>query len=144
MRTKTTCFVFPAAFQSLTWSKIHAEALECFLSWIKFTNVPASHIAQNPLIPQCFEHVAHWDDLSETATDTIVEVLRTCSMDICAYQPVIQVVLSHLGLLRLASLCSGVGNGGCPRFLLTGTRTCKYPESMHPTYPSCTHDVQMR
>ncbi|CAK9046785.1 unnamed protein product, partial [Durusdinium trenchii] len=76
------------------------KALECFLSWIKFTNVPASHIAQNPLIPQCFEHVAHWDDLSETATDTIVEVLRTCSMDICAYQPVIQVVLSHLGLLR--------------------------------------------
>ncbi|CAJ1383125.1 unnamed protein product [Effrenium voratum] len=76
------------------------KVLECFLSWIKFTNLQASDIAQNPLLPECFKHVVEAGDLSETATDIIVEVLRMCSMDITQYQPVIQVILGQLNGLR--------------------------------------------
>ncbi|CAK9092755.1 Transportin-3 (Importin-12) (Imp12) (Transportin-SR) (TRN-SR) [Durusdinium trenchii] len=76
------------------------KVLECFLSWIKYTNLQASDIAQNPLIPECFKHVVSGGDLSETATDIIVELLRMCSSDISAYQPVIEVILSQLGTLR--------------------------------------------
>ncbi|CAK9092789.1 Transportin-3 (Importin-12) (Imp12) (Transportin-SR) (TRN-SR) [Durusdinium trenchii] len=76
------------------------KVLECFLSWIKYTNLQASDIAQNPLIPECFKHVVSGGNLSETATDIIVELLRMCSSDISAYQPVIEVILSQLGTLR--------------------------------------------
>ena len=48
-------------------------------------------IAQNPLIPECFKHVVDGGELSETATDIIVEVLRMCAPDINIYQPVIHV-----------------------------------------------------
>lgn len=48
-------------------------------------------IAQNPLIPECFKHVVEGGDLSETATDIVVELLRMCAPDISVYQPVIQV-----------------------------------------------------
>ena len=47
-------------------------------------------IAQNPLIPECFKHVVEGGELSETATDIVVEVLRMCATDISMYQPVIQ------------------------------------------------------
>eukprot|EP00438_Fugacium_kawagutii_P022269 Skav211443 [mRNA] locus=scaffold1591:293449:295243:- [translate_table: standard] len=49
-------------------------------------------IAQNPLIPECFKHVVEGGDLSETATDIVVELLRMCAPDISVYQPVIQVL----------------------------------------------------
>ncbi|CAL1144993.1 unnamed protein product [Cladocopium goreaui] len=76
------------------------KVLECFLSWIKYTNLQASDIAQNPLIPECFKHVVEGGELSETATDIIVEVLRMCAPDINLYQPVIHVIMSQLGGLR--------------------------------------------
>jgi hypothetical protein len=43
------------------------------------------------LIPECFKHVVEGGELSETATDIIVEVLRMCAPDINLYQPVIHV-----------------------------------------------------
>lgn len=71
------------------------KVLECFLSWIKFTNVQASDIAQNPIIPECFRHIIEGSELSETATDIIIEVLRMSSTDLGFFQPVIQVILEH-------------------------------------------------
>ena len=53
---------------------------------------PDEDIAQNPLIPECFKHVVEGGELSETATDIVVEVLRMCATDISMYQPVIQVI----------------------------------------------------
>ena len=85
-----------------------AEVLECFLSWIKYTNLQAADIAQNPLIPECFKHVVDGADLSETATDIIVEVLRMCSADISMYQPVIEVILNQLDPLRWGGLLEGL------------------------------------
>mmetsp|Transcript_88253 Transcript_88253/g.263153 ORF Transcript_88253/g.263153 Transcript_88253/m.263153 type:complete len:960 (-) Transcript_88253:318-3197(-) len=76
------------------------KVLECFLSWIKFTNLQASDIAQNPMIPECFKYVTEGGELSETATDIIIEVLRMSSLDLTFFQPVIQVILSLLGGLR--------------------------------------------
>jgi len=76
------------------------KVLECFLSWIKYTNLQANEIAQNPFIPECFKYVVEGGELSETATDIIIEVLRMCSQDFSVYQPVIQVILSQLGGLR--------------------------------------------
>lgn len=76
------------------------KVLECFLSWIKFTNLQASDIAQNPFIPECFKFVVEGGELSETATDIVIEVLRMCSLDLAFFQPVIQVILAQLGGLR--------------------------------------------
>mmetsp|Transcript_55633 Transcript_55633/g.156624 ORF Transcript_55633/g.156624 Transcript_55633/m.156624 type:complete len:979 (+) Transcript_55633:47-2983(+) len=76
------------------------KVLECFLSWIKFTNLPAADIAQNALIPECFGYVTSGGELSETATDIIIEILRMSSMDLNYFQPVIEVILSLLGGLR--------------------------------------------
>mmetsp|Transcript_100858 Transcript_100858/g.325559 ORF Transcript_100858/g.325559 Transcript_100858/m.325559 type:complete len:957 (-) Transcript_100858:114-2984(-) len=76
------------------------KVLECFLSWIKFTNLQASDIAQNPLLPECFKYVTEGGELSETATDIIIEVLRMSSLDLTFFQPVIQVILELLGNLR--------------------------------------------
>ncbi|CAE8695430.1 unnamed protein product, partial [Polarella glacialis] len=76
------------------------KVLECFLSWIKFTNLQANDIAQNPFLPECFKYVVEGGDLSETATDIIIEVLRMCSLDLSFFQPVIQVILQHITGLR--------------------------------------------
>jgi len=76
------------------------KVLECFLSWIKLTNLPAPAIAQNPLIPECLAFVREGGELSETATDIIIEVLRMSSLDPSFYHSVIQVILSLLGGLR--------------------------------------------
>mmetsp|Transcript_121038 Transcript_121038/g.353709 ORF Transcript_121038/g.353709 Transcript_121038/m.353709 type:complete len:962 (-) Transcript_121038:341-3226(-) len=76
------------------------KVLECFLSWIKFTNLQANDIAQNPMIPECFKYVTEGGELSETATDIVIEVLRMSSLDLTFFQPVIQVILSLLGNLR--------------------------------------------
>lgn len=76
------------------------KVLECFLSWIKFTNLQAHDIAQNPLIPECFKYVTEGGELSEIATDIIIEILRMSSLDLTFFQPVIQVILSLLGNLR--------------------------------------------
>ncbi|CAK9084236.1 unnamed protein product [Durusdinium trenchii] len=62
------------------------KVLECFLSWIKYTNLQASDIAQS-LGGFCL-------------AKTPVVSLRMCSSDISAYQPVIEVILSQLGTLR--------------------------------------------
>lgn len=76
------------------------KVLECFLSWIKFTNLQAADIAQNPLIPECCKYVTEGGELSETATDIIIEILRMCSLDITFFQPVISVILSLLVNIR--------------------------------------------
>merc|ERR1719330_1803770 len=76
------------------------KVLECFLSWIKFTNLQAGEMSQNPLIPECFKNVCEGGELSDIATDIIVEVLRMSSWDLTFFQPVIQVILSLLGSLR--------------------------------------------
>jgi len=87
---------------NLTCTDVQAKrkVLECFLSWIKYTNLQANEIAQNPFIPECFKYVVEGGELSETATDIIIEVLRMCSGEISVYQPVIQVILAQLGGLR--------------------------------------------
>jgi transportin-3 len=80
------------------------KVLECFLSWIKLINIQsreeANVIAQNPLIPECIVFVRDGGELSETATDIIIEVLRMASMDVFFFQPVVQVILSLLSGLR--------------------------------------------
>eukprot|EP00928_Gymnodinium_smaydae_P009867 TRINITY_DN13693_c0_g1_i1.p1 TRINITY_DN13693_c0_g1~~TRINITY_DN13693_c0_g1_i1.p1 ORF type:complete len:950 (+),score=239.04 TRINITY_DN13693_c0_g1_i1:119-2968(+) len=76
------------------------KVLECFLSWIKFADLQAAEIANNPLIPECCKYVAEGGDLSEPATDIIIEILRMCSADLAFFQPVIQLVLSLLGGLH--------------------------------------------
>merc|ERR1719230_643488 len=76
------------------------KVLECFLSWIKFTNLQANDIAQNPLFPECFKYVTEGGELSECGTDIIIEILRMSSLDLTFFQPVIQVILSLLGNLR--------------------------------------------
>jgi len=89
------------------------RVLECFLSWIKFTTLQPAEIAQNPIIPECIKYITEggqFRDLSESATDIVIEVLRMSSTNVVAYQPVIQVVLSLLGGLR-AKLEVLVGNG---------------------------------
>lgn len=89
------------------------KVLECFLSWIKFTNLQANDIAQNPMIPECFKYILEGGDLSETATDIIIEVLRMSSLDLAFFQPVIKVILEHLGGLMSkfeALLARGVHN----------------------------------
>lgn len=76
------------------------KVLECFLSWIKFTNLQANDMAQNPLIPECCKFVNEGGQLSETATDIIIEVLRMSSLDLNFFEPVIKVILPLLGQLR--------------------------------------------
>lgn len=76
------------------------KVLECFLSWIKFTNLQAADLAQNSMIPDCFRYVTEGGELSETATDIIIEVLRMCSQDTGFFQPIIQIILSLLSNLR--------------------------------------------
>eukprot|EP00927_Polykrikos_kofoidii_P033794 TRINITY_DN28635_c0_g1_i1.p1 TRINITY_DN28635_c0_g1~~TRINITY_DN28635_c0_g1_i1.p1 ORF type:complete len:979 (+),score=168.99 TRINITY_DN28635_c0_g1_i1:417-2939(+) len=76
------------------------KVLECFLSWIKFTNLQANEIAQNPLIPECCNFVKEGGPLSETGTDIIIEILRMSSLDLNFFEPVIKVILSILGPLR--------------------------------------------
>merc|ERR1740117_1076567 len=41
------------------------KVLECFLSWIKFTNLQAADLAQNSMIPDCFRYVTEGGELSE-------------------------------------------------------------------------------
>lgn len=89
------------------------KVLECFLSWIKFTNLQAGEIAQNPLLPECFKYITEGGDLAEISTDIVVEVLRMSSLDLKFFQPVIQVILSLLPPLRSkfeALLSRGVEN----------------------------------
>jgi transportin-3 len=76
------------------------KVLECFLSWVKFTNLQANDIAQSTFLPECFKYVMEGGELSETSTDIIIEVLRMCSLDLSFFQPVIQVILSQLAALR--------------------------------------------
>ena len=64
-------------------------------------------IAQNPLIPECFKHVVDGGELSETATDIIVEVLRMCAPDISMYQPVIHVTWHPSGTLPVTKDAGG-------------------------------------
>lgn len=135
-----SCSALPVVAECTEFSPasiFRGQVLECFLSWIKYTNLQASDIAQslggfkedfsgrtyvdvptsmawsgrkgpllgpmdclmvveglvlghpawglvmpcscssrNPLIPECFKHVVSGGDLSETATDIIVELLR--------------------------------------------------------------------
>jgi len=72
------------------------KVLECFLSWVKFTDVPPNELAQNPLIPECFKFVEEGSELSETATDIIIELLRMSSSELSAFEPVIKVILPLL------------------------------------------------
>lgn len=76
------------------------KVLECFLSWIKFTSMQATDMAQYGLIPECFKCVVEGDELSETATDIIVEILRMCSFELQYFQPVITVILPLMNSLR--------------------------------------------
>jgi len=98
---------------TLQCPSMHAKkkVLECFLSWIKFTNLQAGEMSQNPLLPECFKNVSEGGELSEIATDIIIEVLRMSSLDLKFFQPVIQVILSLLPQLRAkleAQLAQGV------------------------------------
>lgn len=52
------------------------KVLECFLSWSKFTNMHPGDLSKNPLLPECFKYISEGGELSETATDIIVELLR--------------------------------------------------------------------
>eukprot|EP00971_Amphidinium_carterae_P040218 789167-Amphidinium_carterae.1 len=47
--------------------------------------------AQNPLIPECFKYVEEGTELSETATDIIIELLRMSASELNAFEPVIKV-----------------------------------------------------
>jgi len=87
---------------TLQCPSMHAKkkVMECFLSWLKFTNLQAGDIAQNPLLPECFKNVTEGGELSEIGTDIIIEVLRMSSLDLKFFQPVIQVILSMLPPLR--------------------------------------------
>mmetsp|Transcript_5331 Transcript_5331/g.12828 ORF Transcript_5331/g.12828 Transcript_5331/m.12828 type:complete len:967 (-) Transcript_5331:50-2950(-) len=76
------------------------KVLECFLSWVKFTDVPPHDLAQNPLIPECFKYVEEGTELSETATDIIIELLRMSASELNAFEPVIKVMLPLLGGLQ--------------------------------------------
>jgi transportin-3 len=77
------------------------KVLECFLSWIKFTHVQPHDMAQNPMLPECFKYITEGGELSETATDIIVEILRMCHRDLQEYQPVLQVIFSLLSALAV-------------------------------------------
>jgi len=87
---------------TLTCPNVQAKkkVLDCFLSWIKFTDLQVGDIAQNPLIPECFKYVFEGGELSETATDIIIEILRMSSQELRFFQPVIEVILSHLPYLQ--------------------------------------------
>lgn len=77
------------------------KVLECFLSWVKFTSVQATDIAQTGLIPECVQFVVDGNvELAETATDIVIEILRMCSMELRYYEPVITVMISLLSGLR--------------------------------------------
>mmetsp|Transcript_71912 Transcript_71912/g.113964 ORF Transcript_71912/g.113964 Transcript_71912/m.113964 type:complete len:965 (+) Transcript_71912:107-3001(+) len=70
------------------------KVLECFHSWIKFTQLPPQEMAQNPMLPECFKYISEGGELSETATDIIVEVLRMCQDDLQYHQPIIGRIFS--------------------------------------------------
>merc|ERR1719330_626835 len=74
---------------NLQCPNVHAKKrfFECFLSWIKFTNLQAAEMSQNQLLPECFKHVCEGGELSENATDIIIEVLRMSSLDLTFFQP---------------------------------------------------------
>lgn len=74
------------------------KVLECFLSWIKFTTLQVNEIAQNPLLPQCFQIISEGSELSETATDIVIEVLQMTCQDL--HMPTIRVVLPLIVGLR--------------------------------------------
>jgi transportin-3 len=75
------------------------KVLECFLAWIKFAPVKPEVMAQNPMLPELFEFITQGGELAETATDIIIEILRMSNRDLQQFQPVIQVIFSHLSKL---------------------------------------------
>mmetsp|Transcript_71293 Transcript_71293/g.127063 ORF Transcript_71293/g.127063 Transcript_71293/m.127063 type:complete len:954 (-) Transcript_71293:100-2961(-) len=83
------------------------KVLECFLSWSKFANLNASDLSKNPLVPECFNYIREAGELSETATDIIVELLRM-SHDGPYTEAVAQTVLPLLSGLqtKFEQLCS--------------------------------------
>mmetsp|Transcript_74396 Transcript_74396/g.162718 ORF Transcript_74396/g.162718 Transcript_74396/m.162718 type:complete len:954 (+) Transcript_74396:85-2946(+) len=87
---------------NLACPTVHAQkrVMECFLSWIKYSQLQPGDMAQNPLLPECFKGIIEGGELAEIGTDIIVEILRMCSEDIRAFQPIIQVILSHLPQLQ--------------------------------------------
>ena len=52
------------------------QVLECFLSWIKYTNLHAAEIAQNSFIPECFKHVVEGLVIMLQATETTSLTLK--------------------------------------------------------------------
>lgn len=76
------------------------KVLECFLSWVKFTNFNPHELAQNQLFLGTFQAVTEGSYLSEVATDIIVEVLRMSSQDLQYYEPVIRVCIQQTAGLR--------------------------------------------
>lgn len=46
---------------------------QCMQSWIRYVDVPAEEVVQNPLLPAAFEALTT-PDLFETAVDLLVEV----------------------------------------------------------------------
>lgn len=75
------------------------KVLECFLSWIKFIELPPQEMAQNPMLPECFKYITEGGDLSETATDIICDLLRICNQDLQYHQPIVERIFSLINTL---------------------------------------------
>lgn len=84
------------------------KVLECFLSWLRFTNLQPGDMAQNPLLPECFKFITEGGELSELATDIVIELLKMASCNVAAFQPLIEAMMPLVAGLRqkFQSLCS--------------------------------------
>eukprot|EP00929_Paragymnodinium_shiwhaense_P119500 TRINITY_DN91410_c0_g1_i1.p1 TRINITY_DN91410_c0_g1~~TRINITY_DN91410_c0_g1_i1.p1 ORF type:complete len:963 (+),score=250.38 TRINITY_DN91410_c0_g1_i1:149-3037(+) len=79
------------------------KVLECFLSWVKFDSLDAETLVQNAsqLLTECCQFIIKGGDMSEPATDIVVEILRMAGEDdVQGYMPVVKLLLEQLAPLR--------------------------------------------
>eukprot|EP00397_Hematodinium_sp_SG-2012_P007247 GEMP01007289.1.p1 GENE.GEMP01007289.1~~GEMP01007289.1.p1 ORF type:complete len:995 (+),score=195.02 GEMP01007289.1:31-2985(+) len=90
--------------------KILSKIMRCFHSWLCFLGgdksaeeimLPCDVLMRmlDPLVKDCF-HFLDKNDMGETATDIIVQVIRICSINLQNYSPVAQNMMVNITLLK--------------------------------------------
>eukprot|EP00940_MAST-03C_sp_MAST-3C-sp2_P000824 g824.t1 len=73
---------------------------ECLSNWLRFTEIPASAMQNNPLLIAPFDAIQN-SELFEVAVDTVCEVIRTYA-DVRKHAGVIRIIIPHV--MRLQAL----------------------------------------
>jgi transportin-3 len=82
------------------------KVLKCLLSWIKTNDIGIKELQSSPIVAVTFQALQS-DDLFDTATDVVVEIIHECSRSLDKCLPFIQSLCPLLGgLLPLIQQCN--------------------------------------